>query len=339
MIELNVGSIFDSKCDLLVIPCNNAGEIEQSIEKELIAKELPCINSHIMVGDVQFFQNYGSFSNAPIVGYAAAVDRKKDKSSEDIVRDICNKIAKYCGEHYIYKINIPLLGAASDKLLAEDSFKVMKEVFGEDDTTIFCIYTESEVIYKRLTEIDQLSHEKRLKHPRVFISYTGKDAANKEWVIHFAEKLRENGVNARLDVFHLKPGMDLPQFMTDEVIKADKVLLICDKYYAQKADSRNGGVGWETMIIQGDMLSQQNSRKGNEKYVAIIRDKDINQSLPIYVKSKYALDWGESEPDVEKLEKLILYLYGCDDEPPLGKIPDFVRKKFSERMDVSEKET
>lgn len=37
------------------------------------------------------------------------------------------------------------------------------------------------------------------------------------------------------------------------------------------------------MIIQGDMLSKQEQNK----YIAILRDKDIDQSLPIYVKSKY----------------------------------------------------
>lgn len=69
----------------------------------------------------------------------------------------------------------------------------------------------------------------------------------------------------------------MPQWMTNELIMADKVLLICDKYYAEKADNRKGGVGWETMIIQGDMLSKQEQNK----YIAILRDKDIDQSLPI----------------------------------------------------------
>ncbi|MEN9984810.1 MAG: hypothetical protein RI925_312, partial [Pseudomonadota bacterium] len=31
--------------------------------------------------------------------------------------------------------------------------------------------------------------------------------------------------------------------------KARRVLLVCDVHYAEKADMRKAGVGWETMII------------------------------------------------------------------------------------------
>ncbi len=63
--------------------------------------------------------------------------------------------------------------------------------------------------------------------------------------------MRECGVNARLDMFYLKLGQDLPQRMTNELIMADKVLLICDKYYAEKADNRNG----EWTLTVHDVLS------------------------------------------------------------------------------------
>lgn len=134
--------------------------------------------------------------------------------------------------------------------------------------------------------------------------------------------MRANGVNARLDKFYLKCGRDLPQWMTNELLMADKVLLICDKYYAQKADNRNGGVGWETMIIQGDMLS----RPEGDKYFVIARDVDIDQSLPIYMKSKYALIWTEEEVPDKDFNELLLLLFDRGTEPPLGEIPDFIRK-------------
>ena len=105
---------------------------------------------------------------------------------------------------------------------------------------------------------------------------------------------------------------------------ADKVLLICDKYYAEKADNKKGGVGWEPMIIQGDMLSKQEQNK----YVAILRDKDIDQSLPIYVKSKYALNWSDERQIEKEFEELLLYLFDCDTEPPLGAIPSFIKEKL-----------
>lgn len=139
--------------------------------------------------------------------------------------------------------------------------------------------------------------------------------------------MRECGVDARLDIFHLKPGQDLPQWMTNELIMADKVLLICDKYYAEKADNRKGGVGWETMIIQGDMLSRQEQNK----YIAILRDKNIDQSLPIYVKSKYALNWADKSHIDKEFDNLLLYLFDCDVEPPIGEIPLFIKKQLNKK--------
>lgn len=126
-------------------------------------------------------------------------------------------------------------------------------------------------------------------------------------------------------MFHLRPGQDLPQWMTNELIMADKVLLICDKYYAEKADNRKGGVGWETMVIQGDMLSRQEQNK----YIAILKDPNIDQSLPIYVKSRYALNWSAGKITDKDFNKLLLYLFDCDFEPPIGEIPNFVKEKLT----------
>ena len=63
--------------------------------------------------------------------------------------------------------------------------------------------------------------------------------------------------------------------MTNELLKANKVLLVCDSHYAAKADMRKAGVGWETMIIQGDMMLQGEM---NTKYV-VIAFGDIEKPL------------------------------------------------------------
>jgi hypothetical protein len=49
--------------------------------------------------------------------------------------------------------------------------------------------------------------------------------------------------------------MDLQQWMCNELSMARKVVVVCDESYKQKADGRLGGVGWETMIIQGDIAN------------------------------------------------------------------------------------
>ena len=78
------------------------------------------------------------------------------------------------------------------------------------------------------------------------------------------------------------------------------------------------------MIIQGDMLARQEQNK----YIIIARDSDIDHSLPVYVKSKYALNWANQNQDEKEFNELLLYLFDCDVVPPLGEIPSFIREKL-----------
>lgn len=325
MIQLIKGSIFNSKCDLIIIPCNNIGGVTCSIQMELSTNDLPYLHKHVPAGDVLFTQNTRSFSNASMIGYAASVDTDSSVSSESILQSIMEKIKYCCQEQSLQKVNIPLLGTGAGKLSAKTSYNVMKAAFENDSSVLLCVYAFSEDVYNELTTENISTLNSAFKNPRVFISYTGFDIKNRNWVKDFACKLRKYGVNARLDMFHLKPGQDLPQWMTNELIMADKVLLICDKYYAEKADNRKGGVGWETMIIQGDMLSRQEQNK----YIAILRDENIDQSLPIYVKSRYALNWANEEQVDKEFDELLLYLFDCDIEPPIGEIPSFIKEKLT----------
>lgn len=260
-----------------------------------------------------------------MVGYAASVETNGYTSTEENLKRIVGIIRETCRAHSLRKVNIPLLGTGAGGLSAKTSFNILKDAFENEEDVLLCVYAFFEEVYRGLAVEKAESPVSKLKNPRVFISYTGTDIANRNWVKSFACRLRENGVDARIDMFHLKLGQDLPQWMTNELIMADKVLLICDKYYADKADNRKGGVGWETMIIQGDMLSRQEQNK----YVAILRDIDIDQGLPIYVKSRYALNWADESLVDRDFEELLLYLFDCDIEPPIGEIPKSVKDKLT----------
>ncbi len=325
MISLIKGSIFDSKCDLVIIPCDSIGGVTRSISKELMLNDIPYPHNKMEAGDVHYIQYTGGFANASMLGYAASVDAETVQSSAPVLRSIMKNIKQCCQYHSLQKVNIPLLGTGAGGLSAKVSYEIMKEEFGSDRNILLCIYVLTNSIYNELFDESALLRERNtIRNPRVFISYTGIDIENRNWVKDFACRLRQCGVNARIDIFHLKPGQDLPQWMTNELLMADKVLLICDKYYAEKADDRKGGVGWETMIIQGDMLSKPDQNK----YIAIQREKDINKSLPIYVKSKYALNWTDDSQMDKDFDELLLHLFDCDIEPPLGDVPSFVKEKL-----------
>lgn len=328
MIQLYRGSIFDSKCDLIVIPCNTMGGISTAIYNELLAHGLPTPNMEVRTNGISFVETVNSFTSASVIAYAASVGVRISTSNETLVRHIAHRIKQYCHENSLRKVNVPLLGTGAGGLSAELSYSILEKIFASDSRITLCVYAFSDSAYQALANrrhATVAASRASIKNPRVFISYTGTNLEHRNWVRNFACRLRDNGVDARIDMFHLRPGQDLHQWMTNEVIMADKVLLICDKFYAEKADTRRSGVGWETMIILGDMLSSQDQTK----YIGIIRDKDIDESLPVYVRSKYSLNWADDAQVEKEFNDLILYLFDCDIEPPIGNIPDFVIKKLN----------
>ena len=84
--------------------------------------------------------------------------------------------------------------------------------------------------------------------PKVFISYSWTKV---DLVLQIAERLMSHGIEVVLDKWDLKEGQDKYVFMEQCVNNPDitKVLIFCDKVYTEKANSRTGGVGDETVII------------------------------------------------------------------------------------------
>ena len=324
MIQLRQGSIFDSKCDLLIVPCNSAGGVTRDVLLNLEDHGLPTSVGSIPYGTIVFHEAPYEFANT--VGYAASVDEETSTSGHEAIIAIARQIVRYAESNQASTVNLPLLGSGAGGMTPVDSYLALREGFTSEEIrfNVFCV---SRAIYQNVVSVEKPVRTDNVpKSPRVFISYAGNSTANAEWTQTLARALRKKGVNARIDAFHLKPGSDLPQWMTNEVIMADKVLLICDRHYMEKADFRQGGVGWETMVIQGDMLTQGDNKN---KYVAITREAAIDEALPIYMKSKYALNWGNSQDiDEDHLKKLVLLLFDCDEEPELGPVPSYVRDKY-----------
>src|SRR5260221_9764028 len=100
-------------------------------------------------------------------------------------------------------------------------------------------------------------------NPKLFISYSWSTPDHEAWVLRLATELCEVGINVILDKWELKEGQDANAFMermvTDETIK--KVVMVCDRVYVEKANSRKGGVGTETQIITPDIYAKQDQSK------------------------------------------------------------------------------
>ena len=161
--------------------------------------------------------------------------------------------------------------------------------------------------------------------PTVFISYSWSTPDHQLWVLQFASALRRDGVDVRLDKWHLKEGQDALAFMESMVYCPDvkKVLLICDRKYVERANSREGGVGTEAQIISPLIYEDANQ----DKFAAVVMELDADGTpvLPIYMATRLYFDLSSEDAKLSNYEKILRWIYDkpFHPVPPLGKKPDF----------------
>jgi hypothetical protein len=238
------------------------------------------------LGAVEILPFDGGENIAQYVAFAASV--KSMTSSLSSIEDIAVKLGQFTQrESSARVISVPLLGAGAGGLQSEKVVASLKRGFeaNASDGASLIVHVLHKDVFDRLRGNRKVIAGKPNESIRVFISHTSSTDEGVEWVKDLALYLIDNGIQARLDRFHLRRGMDLPQWMCNELAMAQKVIIVCDETYKQKADGRLGGVGWETMIIQGDVA---NLPPDSTKYQVVVRSEDINQGLPMYLKTKYA---------------------------------------------------
>lgn len=163
--------------------------------------------------------------------------------------------------------------------------------------------------------------KKTYDRKKVFISYSW---SSKPWVLNFATKLKGiYGIEVVIDSWSLKPGDDLNKFMEREVADKtiDKVLMICDKQYMEKANARSGGAGTEAQILSPKLYGENDP----EKYIPIVIgfDKNHKPFLPIFLSTRLYVDFSDPTKEDESFENLINTIYGQGsvEEPQLAPIP------------------
>lgn len=165
------------------------------------------------------------------------------------------------------------------------------------------------------------------KIPKVFISYSHDTIEHKKWVLNLAIRLRNNGIDAIIDQWELKPGDDLPHFMEVNLASADTVLMICTEKYVEKANSGKGGVGYEKMIITSNLLSNIDENK----VIPIIKQTSTT-SVPTFLKTKLYLDFSKIDDYEFSFDELIRKIHNS----PLYIKPEIGNNPFKEIDDKIE---
>ncbi|POA23575.1 MULTISPECIES: SEFIR domain-containing protein [unclassified Pseudomonas] len=165
--------------------------------------------------------------------------------------------------------------------------------------------------------------------PKLFISYSWTSPEHETWVEELAQELAAGGVHVILDKWDLREGQESAAFMEQMVTDpgVGKVILICDKTYADKANSRTGGVGTEAQIISAEIYQAASTTK----FVAVVREYDEHGKacVPKYYSSRIYIDLSDSPRYASEFDRLIRWAHDqpLHVRPPTGKKPSYLERE------------
>ncbi|MBX9865201.1 MAG: toll/interleukin-1 receptor domain-containing protein [Hyphomicrobium sp.] len=142
--------------------------------------------------------------------------------------------------------------------------------------------------------------------PRVFISHASED--KDRFVVDFARRLRENGVDAWLDQWEMKPGDSLVDKIFEEGLKqARAVIVVLSKVSVLKP--------WVREELNASMVNRIS--RGTKLIPVVIDECDVPESLrsTVWQRVDDVKDYGES------LQRILSAIFDVSDKPSIGKAP------------------
>lgn len=140
-----------------------------------------------------------------------------------------------------------------------------KGILQRDARLVYYLLTGKKILTKPIT---------------VFVSYSWEESNHNKWVLSFAKKLKSlGGFNVIIDQLNFTSGMHSYESMRNAIMSADKVLTILTPNYKLKAETNNGGVGYESSIIRKDLFKLIS----NDKYIPILRKGERSDSTPNFM--------------------------------------------------------
>ncbi len=150
---------------------------------------------------------------------------------------------------------------------------------------------------------------KQTVNPKVFISHASED--KERFVIDFATKLREKGVDAWLDKWEMKPGDSLVDKIFEEGIKGSEAfIIILSKNSINKK--------WVREELNSAVVQKIEK---STKLIPVIIDESIE--VPVSLKHTVWITIKDLQHYVEDFEQLLLSIYDIVQKPPLGEKPKY----------------
>lgn len=154
---------------------------------------------------------------------------------------------------------------------------------------------------------------------KVFLSYAWEDDDYRLWVKRLATRLREDGVEARLDAWHCRPTDDIPSFMNREVRNADWVLVLCSPAYRAKVHAaeeglRISGAAWEAQLLGNRMFALSEN-----KALIVLALGAKEAAIPDFLIGKIYFDLSRIATFETLYRRLLLAIIGTSQ--PLASLP------------------
>jgi hypothetical protein len=158
-----------------------------------------------------------------------------------------------------------------------------------------------------------------METPRVFISYSHDSPEHSEWVRKLATNLRQNGVDAFLDVWDIRPGENFTQRIEKEIASADHCIVVCTPRYREVAEKRRmDGVGYEGTLIRDAF------REKSEKHpwvLPIVREGTGRDALPDWLVDRVYIDWRDDTAYSQQFKRLLQAIFSSRRKP--SRPPEF----------------
>jgi tetratricopeptide (TPR) repeat protein len=123
---------------------------------------------------------------------------------------------------------------------------------------------------------------------KVFISYSHDSAEHNERVLQFSNALRNHGVDAELDRYHVRPPKGWPHWCEEQLRPENStfVLMICTEIYLKRIEDKvpadeGRGVFWEGAIIYDYLYDE----KGNTRFIPVLFADGNTSFIPIPIRN------------------------------------------------------
>lgn len=145
---------------------------------------------------------------------------------------------------------------------------------------------------------------------KVFVSHASED--KNRFVLQFAERLRQKGIDAWLDKWEMLPGDSLVDKIFEEGIKEAKaVIVVLSKFSVEKP--------WVREELNAAFVSRINN--GSKLIPVVIDDCEVPEAL----KSTLWESIANLSAYDSSFDRIVAAIYGANDKPPIGPEPEYVQ--------------